>query len=352
MEKKIPLVSVIIPVYNGEAHILECVKCLQAQTLRAFEAIFIDDGSQDSSRAILESVTHKDKRIRFVTKEHQNAGAARNRGIKEATGTYLIFLDVDDRFEPELLKSASDRLERTQADIVVYHFKELYGDGTRSFRRGYSAKAKGCSANGKEDETGILDVSARPEEAMLFGGASIWNKMYRADLIRKGNLHFDEIRIYNDVTFVVRANLKAQRIACLDQYLYTYYCNVPNSISARRGESFLVLKEALRSLEEQTGEVDPELVSMAKAHFMIKIFLLDVGDYGTKDAEEYFQYCQNYLKTTHFSAKRMMAFYPQLCILIWLMRLIKYRQIRFLDQLGIMKYIRKRIHGRKIQKKK
>ena len=96
MDKK--KVSVVVPVYNAEAYLAECMESICAQTWENIEIICVDDGSSDGSGEILESFGRKDKRIRLLKQAHQYAGTARNQGFDASLGAYVIFLDGDDFF--------------------------------------------------------------------------------------------------------------------------------------------------------------------------------------------------------------------------------------------------------------
>ena len=290
MDSGTPLVSVVIPVFNAEAYIPGCIACLEAQTLADFEVIFVNDGSSDHSLALLEAATQKDRRFRLISARHQNAGAARNIGLAQARGNYISFFDADDCFEPTLLKDASDLLVRSGADIAVYHFKDLYTDGTFSYRTCYSLDKE-------SSEDRIFHSDLFPEQALFFGGAAVWNKMYRTEMIRENQITFDEIDTYNDVTFVLRANLAAKAIACLDLYLYTYRYNRPLSISAHRGEKYMLMLDVLRSFSSQEACRDQSLIDIAKAHFLIKTLLMDIGDYHTDQARLFYKSCQRDLRS-------------------------------------------------------
>ena len=343
MDSESPLVSVVIPVYNAEGFIPGCVACLEAQTLANFEVIFVDDGSSDHSHSLLETAAQNDSRFRLISAPHQNAGAARNIGLKAARGKYISFLDADDSFEPSLLKEASDLLDHTRADIAVYHFKDLYTDGTFSYRTCYS-----LDKDSAEDR--IFRSEAFPEQALFFGGAAVWNKMYRTELIRKNHILFDDLDIYNDVTFVLRSNLAAGRIACLDLYLYTYRYNRPLSISAHRGEKYMLMVDVLHSFSSQESCRAPSLIDIAKAHFLIKTLLMDVGDYRTVQAQNYYTFCQWALRSLHYDRRKVASFYPQLNWMVRLFRALSFRLFRFMDSLGLIELIRRYIHGRKERK--
>lgn len=343
MKIELPLVSVIIPVYNAANYLPECLKCLRLQKLTNFEVIFIDDGSTDDSRIQLEKAAEDDHRLRIIKQEHQNAGAARNRGLLEARGKFLSFLDVDDHYDPSLLMLASERLISAGADIAVYHFKELHTDGTESLREGFS---KDWAVSGEE----VFCPEKYPERTPLFGGPSAWNKMYKSSMIRDTNLFFDEIDAYNDITFVMRANLAAKKIVCLNQTLYTYWLNRPASISDGRGNDYWLVTEALNSLTSHTAGIPDSVIAVAQAHYLIKTLLYDIGDYRSNPAEEYYCYCQKCLQEISLEKEKVDTFYPQLYTMVRVFRKLDYRVVRMLDDLGVMKYIRRCIHKHRERK--
>ena len=102
-------VSVILPIYNEEKYLAQCLDSICGQTLKEIEIICVDDGSTDNSPHILEDYAKKDSRIRLITQENQFAGAARNKGMACAVGKYLSFLDADDYYAPEKIGRASCR---------------------------------------------------------------------------------------------------------------------------------------------------------------------------------------------------------------------------------------------------
>ena len=113
-------VSVIIPVYNVEPYLKQCMDSVVGQTLKDIEIICVDDGSTDGSLDILKEYATEDSRIQIIEQKNAGAGAARNNGMRHATGKYLSFLDSDDFFEPRMLEKAYDLAEKDQADFVAY----------------------------------------------------------------------------------------------------------------------------------------------------------------------------------------------------------------------------------------
>lgn len=120
MQRNAIKVSVIIPVYNGEKYICQCLDSVISQSLKDIEIICVDDGSSDSTPMLLEEYCKKDKRVCVITQENVNAGAARNAGLDIAQGEYLSFLDADDFFEKDMLLKAYNQASSLQCEIVVY----------------------------------------------------------------------------------------------------------------------------------------------------------------------------------------------------------------------------------------
>ena len=122
-------VSVIIPVYNVEPYLKQCMDSVVGQTLKDIEIICVDDGSTDNSLDILREYAAEDSRIQIIEQKNAGAGAARNNGMRYATGKYLSFLDSDDFFEPRMLEKAYDLAEKDQADLKCL----LAGHGINCF---------------------------------------------------------------------------------------------------------------------------------------------------------------------------------------------------------------------------
>mgnify|MGYP000106749306 FL=1 len=138
-----PLVSVIIPVYQAENFVTECIRSVQAQNYPELEIILVDDGSTDCSGQMCEESAAADPRIRVLHQNNKGSGAARNAGIKEATGKYLLFLDADDKLDdPSAICSLAVQAEREQADIVIGTYRRWKANGE---------KVKCCSNLEKEN---------------------------------------------------------------------------------------------------------------------------------------------------------------------------------------------------------
>ena len=113
-------ISVIIPVYNTEKYLNECLDSIVNQTLSDIEIICVNDGSTDNSLAILESYAKKDNRITVISQENNGQGSARNLGLKNSSGNYICFIDSDDYVDLNMLEKLYDNVILNNSDIVVF----------------------------------------------------------------------------------------------------------------------------------------------------------------------------------------------------------------------------------------
>ena len=238
-----PVVSVIIPVYNAEKFLTKCLDSVISQTLENIEIICIDDGSTDSSSRILSEYEKKDARLLFIHQENKGAGAARNRGLLEARGKYLSFLDADDFFEKDMLQTAVQTLEKEESDYVVFGC-DRYLDQDRKFE--------------KADFT-ILKEALPPERPFAFRDLTenvfktfmgwAWDKVYRREFILRHHLTFQEQRTSNDLLFVFEGLLKADKISCIPDILVHQRQQNTGSLSHTRELSWKCFYDALLALE-------------------------------------------------------------------------------------------------------
>ena len=120
------LISIIIPVYNTGNYLSECIESVRMQSYKNLEVIFVNDGSTDDSSAILSKAAESDSRIRIIEQENSGLSAARNRGIREAAGDYIMFLDSDDWIDKETCEIALEKVKEYDADVVFWSYIREY----------------------------------------------------------------------------------------------------------------------------------------------------------------------------------------------------------------------------------
>lgn len=241
-----PLVSVIVPVYNGEKYLGEMLESVLRQTLGRFEVLCVNDGSEDSSGEIIRETAKKDRRVRYLEQEHTDAGAARNRGLERAQGRYVVFWDADDRFDKYALERMYRKMERVRADVCVCGVCEFTDGGKVYETEGYF---RTDMLPGK-DPFNKFDLR---ERLFWFASNVVWNKMFRRQFIQKENLKFQSIPQANDTAFVMLAMYLAASITWVDKKLVYYRTNNAVSLTGKSSEtafcpyqSYLYTYEKLR----------------------------------------------------------------------------------------------------------
>lgn len=241
----LPMVSVIIAVYNVEAYLKQCLDSVIGQTLNNIEIICVDDGSTDSSLQILEEYQLKDSRIKIIKQKHAGAGAARNKGLQAAKGEYLSILDSDDFFEPDMLKKAYYTAKVEDADIVVFR-SDFYDEQEQKFVP--------CDYSVREDVLpdinpfGAMDI---PDRIFNIGCGWAWDKLFRRDFVEENNARFQEIRTSNDMFFVFYLYSKAESIYVMNTLFAHRRINAYNTLSVTRELSWDNFYLALMALKEQ-----------------------------------------------------------------------------------------------------
>ena len=207
-------VSVIIPIYNAKATILECLNALISQTYRQIEIILVDDGSTDGSKDEIESLIEKDKRISYYRKNNEGVSAARNMGLMKAKGKYIMFVDADDVVHCEMIKTMVTAYEKSNAYLVVCKYT-INKEDINNKNKNYSVT--------KMDRNSYLQETFIPTKQIA---AFVWNGLYKADLISIQNLCFSEqIKVCEDTLFNYCYAMKCDKIVAIDTPLYFYNIN-------------------------------------------------------------------------------------------------------------------------------
>ncbi len=217
-------VSIIIPVYNVQAYLKKCLESLLNQTISNFEVICIDDGSTDNSPAILHQFENRDSRIIIKRQANQGAGAARNLGLRFAKGEYILFLDADDFFELEMIKTLVDTIEADGSDIAVCKARKYDNQTGEFIPMPFSIRKEYCPP--------ISPFSPHDFPKFIFNMFQIapWNKLFRRDFIQKNHILFQEIIRANDVAFVIQALSLAKTISVVKKELVNYRINTGTSL--------------------------------------------------------------------------------------------------------------------------
>ena len=253
-------VSIIIPVYNAEKCLKECLDSIMQQTMTDFEVICIDDGSTDHSWNILESYASENKQIRIARQENQGPGKARNHGISLATGEYIVFVDSDDSIKPTALETICGIGREKNADIILYdgdRFDDATGKRiiTHDFLR----------ADLLPEDADVFSVYDCPNSIFQVTSPAPFTRAYRRELLVKNDLHFSELRNGGDLFFTYSCMAAAERIAFTTKKLYMHRIGQTSNVERGKEQDSLCFIEAFLELYHWLDE--KKLFELCKKSF-------------------------------------------------------------------------------------
>lgn len=205
-------VSVIMPVYNAFDYLRPAMDSVLDQKLKEIEVICIDDGSTDHSLDILKEYQERDARIRIVTENNAGPSTARNKGIVRARGEYIIFLDADDFFEPDLISSLYELAKEKSLDIAVCDY-DIYNEKQAAFSPSKPEPHADILKGGR-----VVSKSEEPDCILQCNTGYIWNKLFRTEFIKTKEIMFaPELFVFEDSYYTAATFSMADRIARVDK---------------------------------------------------------------------------------------------------------------------------------------
>jgi len=227
-DNRLPLISVIIPVYNVEEYLVQCLQSVLAQTYPHFQVILVDDGSTDESGGICDRYGTIDKRIRVIHKENGGLSDARNAGLGIAEGAYIAFVDSDDFLHREYLKTLYDNMVAEDADLSIC---------------GYYCYDGGMPVENSSDEIynrEVVEGSMVTAQLYENPGMAIvaWNKLYSREIF--GDIRYPVGRLHEDEAVIHELLVRCRRVVLTNARLYYY----------RRRSGSIMDKESDKSIED------------------------------------------------------------------------------------------------------
>ena len=262
-----PLVSIIIPVYNAATHVAKCIETVRRQTYRNIEILLVNDGSSDASGPICHMYARVDDRVRVIDKENTGVSATRNLALDLAKGDYIQFADSDDYLRTNATELLVECAEKTKADLVVAAYYRVSRGKTVAF----SFLPDGVVMNQEEFARELME-----EPASFYYGV-LWNKLYRADIIRENGIRCNtELSWSEDFLFNLEYIRYAQRFCGIDTPIYYYInnkgslvhtqLNLPNIVRTRTKlfTYYRDLYERLGLYEQYKLQIHKYLISIAE----------------------------------------------------------------------------------------
>lgn len=240
------MISVIVPAYNVEAYIADCLESILSQSYADLEIIVVNDGSTDRTLDIIEEYASKDNRLRIISQPNGGPSVARNKGLEMAQGEWLMFVDSDDLLLPGAIESLLHLAQATQSDIAC-------GEFVRRINDKHQKKNKFITFNGEKAlEHNLYQKYINP---------SPWGKLYLSDIF--SNIRFPEGIIYEDLYVSWQIFLHAKKVAYSQIHVYLYN-DTPDSLLHNFNSRRLDVLDVTEKIERRATEHSPELRKAAR----------------------------------------------------------------------------------------
>jgi len=202
-----PKISIIIPIYNVEEYLRQCLDSAVNQTLRDIQIICVNDGSRDNSRIILQEYSDLDSRIEIIDKPNGGLSSARNAAYPYIKGKYTLFVDSDDWIELDLCEKVYRKAEESDAPVTVFFYQRHGGDDNLTVCHRIAADVK-------------TTVQEKSSLLICLCLVQAWSKLWRTDFLIENNLYFPEDIVFEDIPVHWKGVVLAERIVVLPESLY------------------------------------------------------------------------------------------------------------------------------------
>lgn len=260
-----PLVSIIIPVYNVKAFLVEGLQRVLLQNYPNYEVLLVDDGATDGSGTLCDELAGKHGNVQAIHKPNGGSGSARNLGVSKAKGEYIYMYDIDDACSPNLLSYCVDKMETLHLDLLVFSF--------RTIETAYNNRRQDIVLPERliESNAGLRDAWLDCLVLVPNGNGFVWNKVYRRSFLQSNKLTSSVLAIQQDEEFNLRVYQHVQRAYISSEVLYDYYIyekgNNRSRFIADRFDIYKTVYGAFRHLQHAWHLNDPRLDSYLYRRF-------------------------------------------------------------------------------------
>lgn len=270
------LISIIVPVYNLEKYIAQCLESVLKQTFKEFEIIVIDDGSIDNSSQVIKKYQKKDKRVKYFYQENKGLSKARNTGLEKSAGEYIIFLDGDDFWlKIDFLDKIKKLINQSSPECIIfksikfYEKLNIYEKNKNKFD--YSLLDK----KSIKEVFNILNVNKQPI-------ACAWNKCIKKDVLIKNNIKFIEGITAEDIDWNIKLFLNLEKIAGLNDIVHSYRQQRKGAITTQFNEKRIRdVFYNIKSWANKQGDLNKEINSFLAFHYTA--LLLQISNIKNKE---------------------------------------------------------------------
>ena len=290
--------SIIVPIYNVEQYILECVQSVyrQALTENDFELILVNDGTQDNSFGVIKDIIHEHTNIIVVEQSNQGLSAARNTGLLYAKGDYILFLDSDDLLIDNTIPSLL-ALSEKMPDLIVAGFKKMNNDEIHNFMAPSQDRIIVEEKSGEE----LFLRDLNPQQCY------VWRTLYKKEFLDNNNLKFIRDIFFEDVPFTTECYLKARRCVKTSQIFYIYRQRVDSIVSTLNIKKIFDFNTVLARLWEMkrisdlSAEQEAKLMDILFVTFSISIWYVSHDNVLLKQRKDIVRDLENKIPDISFT---------------------------------------------------
>ena len=272
MRDEKPLISVIVPVRNGQDYLENCIRSIEAQTYEKIEVIIVDNGSTDRTGEVCAGLAAAYGNVRVLAREDAGVSAARNAGIDAASGELLAFVDADDRLCPDMLQVLYADMINTESDVAGCGFFEWSSE--EEWQIGAAQEGSIPAGTDAPDAAGytVYDARSYLRDAVLCGNSRCWSKLYRRKIFDKVRFP-EELTVGEDMLFLVRMLSCVDKIAETDYRGYAYFRNPAGIMCRSFTPAYMDQITCWRLAREEVLHMDRSLDAQVTALYMTGIML-------------------------------------------------------------------------------
>ncbi len=297
-------VSVIIPVYNVEQYLRQCLDSVVNQTFKDIEIIIINDCSTDNSINIIEEYKNRYSNIKLINQNlSEGCYKARNIGLEKATGEYIGFVDGDDYIELDMFEKMYSQAKQTNADIVLCNFYTLFTK-TNEIKKTIFSKTINLLKKTNNKLTGA--------EKVIFDYSAIWNKIYKREFLIENNISFhSQLHMADDNFFNIVSLLKAKTIVHLQDALYYYRKQRTDSITKSGNENNFNCIEVAKEIMNYIKKENLDNFNLYINKFVLDLTFLGYIRINDDNKNKYFNQMNEFRKTMLIRPKRAIYYFLQ-----------------------------------------
>ncbi|MFI3283610.1 MAG: glycosyltransferase [Erysipelotrichaceae bacterium] len=317
------MISVVIPIYNQELYLAQCINSVISQSYNDLEIILVDDGSTDGSVKICEAFKKEDRRIKIVNKENGGVSSARNEGIKNSQGEWILFVDADDYLKENILeKIISEVKGNREVELFLMNYYTFTDNKIETSDKAYINE---LSISGS---LSYLICYKNNQLSLGSSARACWGKLFKTEIIKKNNISFKEsLYIGEDMLFVLNYIKHTKSIKVLDEYGYYYRVHEESVMQSYKKDLYKqyveLLNELIHSISDLSADCQSE-VSKYIYYFKLELYIgLCKNAYGLsvlenkqkidfKEANEWFNENVKY----QITCKKEISVLPKLMLLL------------------------------------